>query len=442
VADAIQTEQRQQASGGPQAQTQTQLGQPERAWTPRRASFFRRRPLAKWVMLAAVILVAAGAYWTWRYYSSRETTDDAQVDAHMAPISARVGGPIIAVNVADNQHVEAGAVLAQIDPSDYQLAVERARADLAAAEAAARAAQTGVPITATTTESALSSAEARLLSANAALSAAEKQVAAANAQLNVMQAKLREAEANHAKAAQDLARYKELVAKDEIPRQQFDAAVAAEAATRATVESARADVRRAEEGILVAESQVAQTRGAVAEAQAGVRAAQTAPQQVASSRAQYRNAEARIGQARAAVNLAELNLQYTTIRAPIAGAVGNKTVQVGQVVQPGQALMAIVPLEDIYVTANFKETQLHSMRPGQPAIVSVDTYGGRKYSGRVQSVSPATGEKFSLLPPENATGNYVKVVQRIPVRIELDKGQDPDHLLRPGMSVEVTVIVK
>ena len=425
-------------AGVVEADRQDQREEPPTSYAPSRRPF----PWVRWFLLILLVALGVGAYKVWTYYSVRESTDDAQVDVHMAPISARVGGQVITVSVADNQHVEAGAVLVQIDPGDYRVALERARADLAAAEAEARSAQSDVPITSTTTASNLSSAEARLESANAAVTTAEKQVSTAQAQLSAMQAKVREAEANHEKAAQDLARYKALVAKEEISRQQYDAAVAAEAATQAAVESARADISRAEQGILVAQSQVVQARGGVAEARAGVQAAQTAPQRVASSRAQYSNAEAKIQQARAAVSQAELNLAYTTIHAPVAGVVGSRTVQVGQVVQPGQALMAVVPLEEIYVTANFKETQLRHMRPGQEAVVAVDTYGGRKFYGRVQSVSPATGEKFSLLPPENAAGNYVKVVQRIPVKIELNKGEDPDHLLRPGMSVDATVIIK
>jgi len=409
---------------------------------PPHAPVRRPRRWLKWFVLILLVALAAAGYAVWVHLSARESTDDAQIDVHMAPISPRVGGPVVAVNVTDNQRVEQGAVLAQIDPSDYRVALEHARADLAAAEAAARAAGTNVPITSASSAGNLSSAEARLQSTNAAVVASEEQVGAARAQLAAMQAKQKEAEANHERTAQDLARYKTLVAKDEISRQQYDAAVAAEAATQAAVESARADVARAEQAIQVAQSQVAQARAAVAEAQAGVQAAQTAPQQVASSRAQYSSAQARIDQARAMVNQAELNLQYTTIRAPVAGVIGNRTVQVGQVVQTGQALMAVVPLEEIYVTANFKETQLHHMLPGQEAIISVDAYGGRKFYGKVQSLAPATGEKFSLLPPENATGNYVKVVQRVPVKIELNKGEDPGHLLRPGMSVDATVIVK
>jgi membrane fusion protein (multidrug efflux system) len=434
VPEAAQTKPNQQENAPPAPYPESRAA--------RTRSYFRRRPRAKWALPVIFLLFVAAGYALWRYFSSRESTDDAQVDVHLAPISPRVSGQVAAVNVADNQFVPAGAVLVQIDPRDYQVMLENAQAELAAAVQAAGQARLAIPITSRTATSNLSSANARLVGAQAGRTAAEKQVRSAEAQLEAARANLRQAEANHEKAARDLARYRELVIKDEISLQQYDAAKAAEAATRAAVESARADVNRAEQGVRTAEAQLIQADAAVEQARAGVRAAQTAPDQIASSRAQYKNAQARSQQAKALVDQAELNLQYTAVRAPVAGAVGNKTVQVGQVVQPGQTLMAIVPLEDVYITANFKETQLHYMRPGQRAAVSVDTYGGRKYTARVQSISPATGEKFSLLPPENATGNFVKVVQRIPVKIVVDRGQDPEHLLRPGMSVEVTVIIK
>ncbi|HYM11112.1 MAG TPA: HlyD family secretion protein, partial [Bryobacterales bacterium] len=371
---------------------------------------------ARWLLLGLVIVVAVGAYAAWRYYAVRESTDDAQIDGHITPISARVGGTVLAVHVNDNQYVEAGTVLVEIDPRDYQVALQSTQADLAAEQAKARSAQTGVPITSTTTSSRLRGAQAGVEAANAALNAAQQEVSAARAQLDAARARVRQAEANHQKAARDLDRMKQLIAKDEISQQQYDAAVAAEAASRASVESARAEVARAAQAVPVAESHVAQDQAAVAQAQAGVDAARTGPQEVAVSRAEFGNAQAKIQQAEADVSQARLNLEYTTVHAPVSGTVSNKTVQVGQVIQPGQPLLAIVPLEDIWVTANFKETQLRHMQPGQPAIISVDAYG-REYRGHVDSVAAATGARFSLLPPENASGNYVKVVQRVPVKI-------------------------
>jgi membrane fusion protein (multidrug efflux system) len=407
-----------------------------------RRSYLRERPGLKWALLAVVLAVAAVGYWAWSYYSIRETTDDAQIDGHINPISARVGGTVVAVNVDDNQLVHAGDVLVQIDPRDYQVALDRAKADLAQAAAASQAAQTGIPITTTTTASRLNTAHAGVGAAKAGLAAAHKEVEAAQAQLNAAQARLREAEARNTLTQQNLARMKQLVGRDEISQQQYDAAVSEATAASAAVDSARAAVTQAEQGVPVAESHVAQAEAALAQAQAGVQAAQTAPQEIASSRAQSGSAEAKVQQNQAALEQAQLNLQYATVKAPVTGVVSRKTVELGQVVQPGQPLLAVVPLEDIWVTANYKETQLKRMRVGQPAIIKVDAYGGREYRGHVESIAAATGARFSLLPPENASGNYVKVVQRVPVKIVLDKEQDPQHTLRPGLSVEATVITR
>jgi membrane fusion protein (multidrug efflux system) len=291
-----------------------------------------------------------------------------------------------------------------------------------------------------TTASHVSTANAQVESARAGIAASEKEVSAANAQLDAAQARLRAAEARNVLAEKNLERMKMLVEKDEVSRQQYDAAVSEARSTAAGVDAAKAAVANAEQGVQVAQSHVAQAKAALGQAQAAVQAAGTAPQQVAVSRAQSGSAEARAALAKTALAQAQLNLQYTTVKAPIDGIVGNRNVQPGEVIQRGQPLMSLIPIEDIWVTANFKETQLNHMRPGQAAIISVDAYGGREYHGHVESIAPATAARFSLLPPENATGNYVKVVQRVPVRIRIDKGQDPEHLLRPGMSVVATVI--
>ena len=362
-------------------------------------------------LLAAILLV--GGIFVWRHYSVRESTDDAQIEADIIPISARVGGTVKAVHVEDNQPVEAGTVLVELDPTDYEVALRSAEAELANAVANSSAARTNVPIASTTTSS-------QLQTAGANLGSAQKQVDAA-------EARLREAQANYTKAAKDLARYKQLVERDEVPRQQYDAALAAEQAARASVDSARAAVASAQ-------SQVAQ-------ADAQVREASTAPQQLAVSRAKAGSAIADVQKNQAAVEQARLNLSYTIIRAPSSGIVDKKSVQPGQIIQAGQPLFALVPFERMWVVANFKETQLKKMRVNQPATIHVDAYG-RDYKGHVDSFGGATAARFSLLPPENATGNYVKVVQRVPVKIVFDAGQDPEHLLRPGMSVQPTVITK
>jgi membrane fusion protein (multidrug efflux system) len=400
-----------------------------------------RRPRTRLFLLVVALVVVAVAIMAWRYFAARESTDDAQIDGHITPVSARVGGTVLAVHVSDNQFVKAGAVLVEIDPRDYRVALQRAEAEFADAQATLQAARVGVPIMTTTTSGQVSVAGASVERGAAGVEAAARGVDAAKARLGSAQARVREATANATRAARDLERLKPLLAKDEISQQQYDAAVAAADAARASVDAAQAAVSEAEQGVAVAQSQRLQAAGILAQAEAESRTAATGPQQVQASKAREAGAEARVQQAQAALEQARLNLQYATIVAPADGAVSKKSVEPGQVVQPGQPLLAIVPLADIWVTANFKETQLHDMRPGQVAQISVDAYG-RAYTGHVQSIAAATGARFSLLPPENATGNYVKVVQRVPVKITFDKEQDPNRLLRPGMSVVVTVFVK
>ncbi len=408
----------------------------------RRRTYFREHPRAKWVLLAVVLALAAGGYWLWHYYSGRESTDDAQVDGYITPISAKVGGTVTAVHIEDNQYVEAGKVLVEIDPKDYQVALDRARADLAQAEAAEQAARTGVPITTTATSSRLRTAQAGVGAAEAGQAAAEKEVAAATAQVEAAQARVREAEARNTLAQQNLARMKQLIGRDEISQQQYDAAVAEANAAAATASAARAAAAQSEQAVPVAQSHVAQAKAAVSQAQTAVQAAGTWPEEIAATKAQAGSAAARVQQMRAAVAQAELNLQYTTVRAPSNGVISRRSVDAGQVIAPGQPLLAVVLIHDIWITANYKETQLHQMRVGQPALIKVDAYGGREYRGHVDSIAAATGARFSLLPPENATGNFVKVVQRVPVKILLERNQDPERLLRPGMSVEATVLVR
>ena len=399
-------------------------------------------PLAKAALLVAALLLAAGVFSLWSYYSARESTDDAQIEGHIHTISAKVGGTVVRVNVTDNQYVESGAVLVQIDPRDYQVAVDHAQADLAEARATLDASRIDVPLTTTTTASRLSSAEAGIGEARANLSSSEKEVSEAGAKLGSSQARFRETQANYRKAERDLERMKQLIAKEEISQQQYDASVAQADALRGALDSTQADVAGAEQGLRVAESRVERDRAKLQQAQAAAEAARTAPQKIAMTKSRAESAAARAQMAQAALDQAQLNLQYAIIRAPVSGLISKKTVEVGQIVAAGQPLFAIIPLENTWVTANFKETQLKNIRPGQSVIISVDTYGGRKYKGHVDSIAAATGARFSLLPPENATGNYVKIVQRIPVKIVFEKGEDPEHLLRPGMSVIPTVMIK
>jgi membrane fusion protein (multidrug efflux system) len=394
------------------------------------------------ILIGVAILIAIGAGVWWWIAAGRESTDDAQVDAHITPIAARVGGTVLHVPVEPNQEVEAGAVLVEIDKRDYEVALERARAELADAEAAATAARVGVPITSTTASSNEVTAKGGVEQAEAAFLEAQQGVEVARTRLTTAQARQREAAANAAKATKDVERLKPLLAKDEISQQQYDAAVAAAASNTAATDSAQAQVQEAELGIRVAESRLAQAGVGRQQASAQLKEAQTAPEQITASRARLAAAEAKVRQNEAIVKQAELNLEYTTVKAPIKGIVSRKSVEVGQVIQAGQALMTVIPLDRVWITANFKETQLDKMRPGQRVTIDVDAYGGKEFSGKVESLAAATGSRFSLLPPDNATGNYVKVVQRVPVRILLDEGQDPEHLLRPGMSVVPTVYTR
>ncbi|HTS67517.1 MAG TPA: HlyD family secretion protein [Terriglobia bacterium] len=369
------------------------------------------------------------AFLLYRHFSAWESTDDAEVDGYIYPISSRISGYATRVMVDDNQFVKAGTVLVQLDPRDYEVALANAKATLANDRASAAASQTGVPLTSASTSSQLSSAEADVENAQAGMVAAQRQFDAA-------QASLRQAEANDLKAQDDVNRYKPLAEKDEIPQLQYTQAVETQQATAAAVQAAKASAAAAEQTI-------SQTRARVAQAQAELQYAQTRPQQISVQRSRAAAADAETQRALAVLQQAQLNLQYTTIVAPVDGIVGQRSVQPGQNVAPGQQLMTIVPLDshNIWVTANFKETQMTHMRPGQHVEISVDTYG-RTYNGHIESIAGASGARYSLLPPENATGNYVKVVQRIPVKIFFETGQDPEHLLRPGMSVEPNVKVQ
>jgi membrane fusion protein, multidrug efflux system len=390
-------------------------------------SFRAGNPRFRVFLIVGIIVLLVAGFFLWRYFDSYEDTDDAQIDGHLNSISARVSGHVLKLLVDDNQYVPIGTPLIEIDPKDYQVAVDRAKADYADAVALAEAARVNVPITSVNTNSQTSSAQADVENANAGIAAARQQFSAAKAQLA-------EAEANNVKAQNDQVRYKQLVDKQEISEQQYDQAVAAAHAGAASVDAARASASAADD-------QVRQAQSRLLQAQANLRAAATGPQQVETFRSRAQSAQAQADQKRAALEQAELNLQYTVIAAPVNGVVTNRTVEVGQNVSIGQELMKVINLDDIWVTANFKETQLKSMQVGQRATIRVDT-NGKDYKGHVQSIAGASGAITSLLPPENATGNYVKVVQRIPVKITFDPGETREHVLRPGMSVEPKVWVK
>jgi membrane fusion protein (multidrug efflux system) len=379
------------------------------------------------ILAAVVILLAAGAAFYWWYSSHWVSTDDAQINGNIAPISARIAGHVTYVSVENGRFVKTGTLLVRLDPTDYQVASERAKAEYQDAVAKAGGAHLNVPVTSATTSSRLSETSAGLRNAQAGLTAAQEQ-------LNAAKASLREAEAENTKAQADLRRYTVLVADGTIAREKYDEVLATSRTAAAKVEAARALVRASEQ-------KVSQARGQATQAAAELQAARTAPKQVAIARSQAESAIAAVQTAKAALDQAKLNLQYTKIYAPVTGIVADRSVDVGQNVSPGQVLMDIAPVDDIWVTANFKETALLHVRPGQPVKIHVDAYG-KDYDGHVDSIGGATGARLSLFPPEDATGNYVKVVQRVPVRILFETGQDKEHLLRIGMSVEPKVKIK
>ena len=394
----------------------------------RRAEFFGR-PRTKWALILAGLVILVAIFFLWRYLASYESTDDAQIDGHVNSVSARVSGHVIKLNVQDNQYVEKGTVLVEIDPADYGVAVAQARAEYTDAQAQASAAGINVPITDVSTSSQVSGAQGGVSGAQAGITAARRQFEAAKSQVA-------EADANNTKAQTDLVRYKLLIDKQEISQQQYDQAVDSAQAAAATLQAARANADAYAAQIKQAESKLEQ-------ANADLRSAGNRSHTMRVMEARAQSAQAVADQKKAALDQAELNLQYTKVIAPVSGAVSNRTVEVGQNVQPGQVMMVVIPLgeDDLWVTADFKETQLRKVKPGLPVEIAVDATG-KTYKGHVDSIAGASGSRFSLLPPENATGNYVKVVQRIPVKIVFDKGEIKNHEIRPGMSVAPKVWIK
>jgi membrane fusion protein (multidrug efflux system) len=384
-----------------------------------------------WRSLIVFLALAALAGYFIRMIFLYEDTDDAQVDGHVMPLSARINGQALKVNFVEGQLVHEGDVLVMIDPEDFQIAVYQAQAALEDAKASAASSHWNVPITSVTSRSNLDSAETAVVNAEAGLKAAEQNYESAKAVVV-------QGDANAVKSDADLERYKQLVAKEDISRQQYDQAVATAIANRAGVTSSQAAMHAAEEA-------VRQAQGKLLQAKADLRTAQTAPQQVSLTIARANAADAQVQQRQAQLAQAQLNFSYTIIRSPVTGIIGKKTVEVGKNVSVGQEMLEVVPLDDVWVTANFKETQLEHMRPGQPVEVQIDAYG-RKWKAHVTNMGGGTGSVFSLLPPENATGNYVKVVQRVPVRIDFDRSQGNDFnaegLLKPGLSVEPEVRVR
>lgn len=401
-----------------------------------------RNPRVRRALLIAGVVVAIIVILLWLHYRNRESTDDAQVNAHIIPIAPRISGSVIDVLVKDNQTVKKGQVLVRLDPRDFQAKLDDAKAALALAQSRAQAATVNVPLTSETTKSGTTSADAVVAAAQANYEQANLALQTAlTSGLAYAQANVQEKEAKDQKAESDLTRMKPLAAKAEISQQQYDGFVAAEQEAKSQLDAARQNFSLAQQTVSVRRAQVASAKAELEKAGAGLTAAQANTKQVKVSSANAASARAAVEQAQANLNTAQLNLDYTTIVAPEDGTVTNKTVEVGEIVQPGQGLLLLVPLNDVWVTANFKETQLARVKPGDRAEIHVDMYG-KTFPGHVDSIAGATGSRLSLLPPENATGNYVKVVERIPVKILLDPDVLKQAILRPGMNVEATIITK
>jgi membrane fusion protein (multidrug efflux system) len=380
------------------------------------------------ILVLLALMVAGGGFWYWNYSQTFESTDDAQVDAHLNSISARVAGTVTAIYAEENEFVKAGQLVAALDPSDYAASLAQARAEVAQKQAEIRVQDPSVAITENTNETGIEAARADVANAEAAIAFAERDSVASDA-------KLREAEANAAKARADVARYKALVDKDEVPRQVYDQSVATANALAAAVDSARATSEASQKAVEQRRAQLAEMQSHLTEAR------MNAPHELAIRQASVGAKKADVQVAQTRMDEAALNLSYTKIIAPLAGIVSKRSVEIGNHVQPGQQLFLVAQLDDLWVTANFKETQLRRIRAGQKATISVDAFG-QSFNGYVDSLPAATGTVTSLLPPENASGNFVKVVQRLPVRLRFNKGQAGLERLRPGMSVEPKVWVQ
>ena len=405
--------------------------EPEKAREPlgRRARRWRREhPRGAVIALVVVLALVAVGVIVWWWMHTHETTDDAQIDGHIAPISSRVAGTVTRVYVEDNQTVERGQLLVELDPRDYEVAVARAEAELAQARAQLAAENPNVPITATTNVTQIATSSDEVVSARAA-------IAAAGRDYQSSLARVKASEANGARAEADLARYKYLLGQRAIPQERYDQVVATAKAARADTDSARALARSAQKTVEQQQARLQQALSRQGEAN------RNAPHQLSIREANIAAKEAAVKAAEAAVERAKLDLSYTKIAAPVAGVVGKRSVEPGQRVQPGEELLSVVALGDLWVTANFKETQLRRLRIGQKVRIKVDALG-EKIDGTVESFAGASGARYSLLPPENATGNYVKVVQRLPMRIRIEPNQDPHRRLRPGMSVEPSVSLR
>jgi membrane fusion protein (multidrug efflux system) len=415
-----------------------------------------RRAIIGLAVLVAVGILGWGG-WAWYRSAAEVSTDDAYVDGTISPVSAKVSGHVVDMRVRDNQAVRANDVLLRVDPRDYEAKRDQARAAVSVAEANVRAARAELPLARETTRSQVEEVRAALEGSRVGVRSSESAVDEARARLEskraaaaASRADVTAAESAQRKARRDLERMQALMKNDYVSRREHDDAMAALENADAALEAARRRLSSIEKEVQQTEAEMAsrvlaieQSRQRVAEVRGTLARAESQQQTVSVKVAELARAEAQLRAAQADLAVAELNVEHSTVRAPIDGVVSKRSVEVGQIVQPGQPLLALVPLQDVWVIANFKETQLTKIRPGQRAEVRIDSFPDTVFVGSVNSISAGTGSRFSLLPPENATGNWVKVVQRVPVKILLDgRTVGNPQPLRAGMSAVVTVRLK
>jgi membrane fusion protein, multidrug efflux system len=397
-----------------------------------------RNPWVKGIFVAVLILAAV----VWYVYSGRVTTDDAQVDCHITAMAPQVPGYVVQLFINDNTPVKEGDLLVQIDPRTYQAEVEQAKANLDFAEAQANSAEIQIGMTRETTTNSTHGAFAQQNSDAADYASSQAQLEqSATANLQVAEANVAAKRATNDRAQSDLARYTPLLGTDDVSKYQFDAVDAAARVAKSDLAAAEQQLSAAQQAVVIARANAHSAQARVSRSQSQLLETKAREKQVPIAEATYKSALAAAERARAALQQAELNLAYTHITAPITGQVTQKSVDLGQYVSPGQLLFTIVPLDQVYVTANFKETQLANVKPGQKVRIHVDTYH-QEFEGVVDSIAGAAGSRQALLPPQNATGNFIKVVQRIPVKILVKPNKNPNLVLRPGMNVEATIYTR
>lgn len=405
---------------------------------------FINKKLLLWIILGVGGIVTAiyGYHW-WRYTTTHQETDNAYVTANINPINARISGTVVEVSVNDNQQVTLGMVLVKLDPHDYQVSLQQAQASLESARRQAEVAQANIDVTATNAQGKSIEAQGNIDAARASILENQATLSEVQAGVPVAEAQLAQVEANLVKAELDYERYTTLFQAGAVAKQQLDAAKATYGANLAQRNAVREQVRQAKAKVIQAQQSLSNVQAKLASSRGGLQQAKATTQQTEVSRRQYQAELAAVAQVEAQVKNAQIQLSYTNITSPIAGQIGNKIVQIGQRVQPGQLLMAIVQPQP-WIIANFKETQLEKMQPGQVVEIKIDAIASRTFRGKIDSLSPASGNRFALLPSDNATGNFTKIVQRVPVKIVFDAKsiRGYESRITSGISAVVSVEVR